>query len=149
MAKLFPSVFYLLEITNSPTSQVVILGENATFHCSASGDNFQLQWTINITSRSNPYSLAYTTTIPEYGITAQIDIEETDNGVEYTAALTVEGRVETNNTQLHCVVLSFSDNSHHESETVTLTVIGELHIVMEITKSPILQLCCMFSVVIA
>jgi hypothetical protein len=109
-----------LEITDSPTSQVVVLGENATFHCSASGGSFQ--WTINITSRSNPYSLAYTTTIREYGITAQIDSEETDNGVEYTAALTIEGRMETNNTQLHCVVFTF--NSHRESETVTLTVIG-------------------------
>ena len=133
---LFHSLFYFLEITDSPTSQVVVLGENATFHCSASGGSFQ--WTISITSRSTPYSLAYTTTISEYGITAQIDSEETDNGVEYTAALTIEGRVETNNTQLHCVVFTY--NSHRESETVTMTVIGELHIVMEITKSPILQL---------
>ena len=111
----------LLGITQPPTSRVVVLGENATFHCSAFGGSFQ--WTINITSRTTPYSVAYNTTIPEYGITAQINRQERDGDNQYTATLTVEGRVDTNNTALHCVV--FTLNSHSVSETVTLTVIGE------------------------
>ena len=99
----------------SPISQVIVLGETATFHCSGSGDGF----TVRIHIAPTTLFISKSDSEPELGIVVDID----NQGMAHTANITIEGREITNNTKIDCRV----NNSPTQviiSSTATLTVIG-------------------------
>ena len=120
--------FFLSAITEAPSSQVVELGDSASFYCAASGGSFR--WVVHVPSLEFPLIISQTRTLSEYGITADVSYEFNTaiQEYEYTSTLAVEGRVGTNNTELYCEVTTFETN--RASSTVELTVIGNLIIIM-------------------
>ena len=120
--------FFLSAITEAPSSQVVELGDSASFHCAASGGDFH--WIVRVPSLESSLIISQTGTLSEYGITAEVSYEFNTaiQEYEYTSTLAVEGRVGTNNTELYCEVTTFGTN--RASSTVELTVIGNLMILL-------------------
>ena len=102
-------------------SQVVPLGSLANFSCAALGYGF------NCDIAHSSYSVKFPGpghfNKPEYGITVTIDKKEDGN---FTANITIEGRLDNNNTNVSCLVWSEDITSFQASDIATLTVIGKL-----------------------
>lgn len=111
------SVCSYVAIIQSPTSQIIALGETSTFYCSGSGDVFQMNVHIN----NDIYIIIEPHSEPHPGIIVDI---ETDDMMIHTATVTIEGSETTNNTKLDCTVSNFLQVKR--SNTATLTVIGKL-----------------------
>ena len=103
----------------SPVSQVIVLGETATFHCSGSGDGFTVG--IHIAPTTHLF-ISKSDSEPELGIVVDID----NQGMAHTANITIEGRETTNNIKIDCRVINSSESPPQVkiSNTATLTVIG-------------------------
>lgn len=126
------AVLIPLEITLAPAPQVVALGEDATFHCEATGGTFH--WKLS-TPGSGEAVLDHDHSLSERGISSEGRAESVaDRSYRYTSKLTIEGTVENNNTELFCEVSAFLDSTA-KSDHVRMTVIGEIAIDMAI-------ICC-------
>ena len=112
----------VIEIHESPTSQVILLGESATYHCSATGSSFR--WVINI-ENVQPINTGNNPLIPEHGITIVINEEYNKTTYEssFIATLSIEGWASNNKTHLYCLVFTF--DSEEKSDNATLIIIGK------------------------
>ena len=108
----------VVEISQSPVSQVVPLGKTAEFYCAASGDGFKCD--IHRTSQSIHFTQSGFKS--EYGITVMIDEKDGD----YVANITIEGRPDNNNTNVSCLVWNKDFTDFAESDVATLIVVGKL-----------------------
>ena len=127
------AVLIPLEITLAPAPQVVALGEDATFHCEATGGTFH--WKLSTPGSDNAV-LNHDESISERGISSEgrADSVAGTSSYRYTSKLTIAGTVENNNTELFCEVSAFLDSTA-DSDHVRMTVIGEIAIDMAI-------ICC-------
>ena len=108
-----------LQIRESPATQVISLHENATFHCSASGDIFQ----CNVDLGSRSFHFSHSDVKP--GVVVMIESEGSGE-IEFSANITVEGTLENNNTQVYCTVWSSGRESYKDSNTAEMVLIGKL-----------------------
>ena len=122
----------IAEIRQSPVSQLVKLGESATFHCSATGvggSSFDLVLYNPLFHPDPIYITSDTPTLPDWlRRTIRDDYEVNDQGGYsdiYTATVTIEGSYFTNGTTLRCRVFRFSMSGSVYSDTAELMVIGE------------------------
>lgn len=119
----------IVRITSSPSSKVIVLGDNATFYCSGSGSSFQIIIKNNLISVMKTRIIRENLTSPDhtYGIiTAQVISQFTGREFEHTGMVTFEGRIDTNNTELYCWVFSYPQEM--SSDSATLIVIGKKNI---------------------
>jgi hypothetical protein len=114
-------------IHKAPVSQVVKLGESATFHCSASSSaSGSFEWVIYTTYRDPIYAADYTS-LPD-GMTKYIAAiyNEERHIITYTAGFTIEGSYKFNSTILACRVFGYGGSMSDSlfSDKALLTVIG-------------------------
>lgn len=122
-----PSIHAVLvpsEITLEPAPQVVVLGEDAIFHCEARGGTFH--WKLT-TPGSGNVVLSHSESITERGISSEGSAENVrgTSSYQYISMLTIAGTLENNNTELFCEVSDFF-NSPASSGQVLMTVIGKI-----------------------
>jgi len=130
------AVLIPLEITLAPAPQVVALGEDATFHCEATGGSFHWKLSTPAAGSGNITAvLDQAQSISERGISSKGRADSVGtSSYRYTSKLTIAGTVENNNTELFCEVSAFLDSTA-TSDHVRMTVIGEIAIDMAI-------ICC-------
>ncbi|MBR3769363.1 MAG: hypothetical protein IKL06_02405, partial [Lachnospiraceae bacterium] len=103
------------EITKHPASQSIVVGENATFAVTATGDGLKYQW--------------------QFRNSASGDWKDSGMTGAKTASITVQGTKARNGYQYRCIVTDGSGNKvTSNGATLTVTAVGP-----EITKHPASQ----------
>ena len=113
---------FILEIIREPETQYVLMGENATFECHATGA-IEAHWDVN----GVPLTLSYEKTKKEYVDQGFIFIDEKDISREsYNLTMIIPASLDFNNTVIFCVAISPGYNTQTQSRNVHLIVFDTL-----------------------